>query len=98
MEIDVPEVVAERRAEFDRYEKALDANDVVTLNAMFHGDSRTILWRRREPFTVMARSNRFVSRARLPVHARYRGPSSPRTTATMRLLRRCSIAPARLRK
>ncbi len=42
MEIDLPEVVAEIRAEFDRYEKALGANDVVTLNAMFHRDPRTI--------------------------------------------------------
>ena len=42
MEIDLPEVVAEVRAEFDRYEKALGANDVATLNAMFHNDPRTI--------------------------------------------------------
>ena len=42
MEIDLPEVVAEIRAEFDRYEQALGANDVATLNAMFHRDPRTI--------------------------------------------------------
>jgi hypothetical protein len=42
VEVDLPEVVAEVRAEFDRYEAALDANDVATLNAMFHKDSRTI--------------------------------------------------------
>ena len=28
MDIDLPEVVADARAEFDRYEKALGANDV----------------------------------------------------------------------
>jgi hypothetical protein len=42
VEIDLPEVVAEVRAEFDRYEAALGANDVATLNAMFHDDPRTI--------------------------------------------------------
>jgi hypothetical protein len=42
MEIDLPEVVAEVRAEFDHYEKALGANDVAALNAMFRNDPRTI--------------------------------------------------------
>jgi hypothetical protein len=42
MDIDLPEVVAEVRAEFDRYEKALGANDVATLNSTFRKDARTI--------------------------------------------------------
>jgi hypothetical protein len=42
MDIDLPEVVAELKREFDRYETALNANDVATLNAMFHEDARTI--------------------------------------------------------
>ena len=42
MEIDLPEVIAQVRAEFDRYEAALNANDVATLDAMFHKDPRTI--------------------------------------------------------
>jgi hypothetical protein len=42
MEIDVPEVVAEVRAAFDRYEKALGDNDVAALNATFRDDPRTI--------------------------------------------------------
>jgi hypothetical protein len=42
MLIDVPEVLAEVRAEFDRYEQALVTNDVATLDAMFHDDARTI--------------------------------------------------------
>ena len=42
MQVDLPEIVAEVRAEFDRYEAALGANDVATLNAMFHKDPRTI--------------------------------------------------------
>jgi Protein of unknown function (DUF3225) len=42
MEIDVPDVVAEVKAAFERYEQALVSNDVVTLDAMFHEDIRTI--------------------------------------------------------
>ena len=42
MEIDLPEVVAEVRAAFDRYEKALVSNDIATLDALFHDDARTI--------------------------------------------------------
>ncbi|HKA79086.1 MAG TPA: oxalurate catabolism protein HpxZ [Xanthobacteraceae bacterium] len=42
MDIDRPEVVAEVTAAFARYEKALVENDVATLNALFHDDSRTI--------------------------------------------------------
>jgi hypothetical protein len=42
MDIDLPEVVAEVRAAFDRYEKALGENDVATLNATFRNDPRTI--------------------------------------------------------
>jgi hypothetical protein len=42
MEIDRPEVVAEVRAAFDRYEKALVTNDISVLDAMFRVDPRTI--------------------------------------------------------
>ena len=35
MEVDLPEVVAEVRATFDRYERALVTNDVATLNSIF---------------------------------------------------------------
>jgi hypothetical protein len=42
MQIDLPEVVAEVRAAFDRYETALGANDVATLDATFHKDPRNI--------------------------------------------------------
>jgi hypothetical protein len=42
MEIDLPDVVAEVQAAFARYEKALMANDVTALDAMFHDDPRTI--------------------------------------------------------
>jgi Protein of unknown function (DUF3225) len=42
MEIDLPEVVAEVTAAFERYEKALVSNDVATLDAIFRNDRRTI--------------------------------------------------------
>ena len=42
MEIDRPEVVAEVKAAFDRYEQALISNDVATLDTIFRNDSRTI--------------------------------------------------------
>lgn len=42
MEIDLPEVVAQVRAAFEIYEKALVGNDVAALNALFRDDPRTI--------------------------------------------------------
>ena len=42
MEIDLPDVVVEVKAAFARYEKALMANDVAELDAIFHNDPRTI--------------------------------------------------------
>jgi hypothetical protein len=42
MEIDLPDVVAEVRVAFDRYEKALVSNDVSTLDELFRDDSRTV--------------------------------------------------------
>lgn len=42
MEIDLPEIVAEVTAAFERYEAALMDNDVETLTALFANDDRTI--------------------------------------------------------
>jgi hypothetical protein len=42
MEIDRPDVVAEVEAAFERYERALVANDVAVLDAAFRNDARTI--------------------------------------------------------
>jgi len=42
MEIDLPDVVAEVRAAFERYEEALVSNDVAMLDAWFRQDARTI--------------------------------------------------------
>ena len=41
-EIDLPEVLAEVMAAFDRYEKALTTNDVAVLDDTFRVDPRTI--------------------------------------------------------
>ena len=42
MEIDLPEVVAEVKTAFGRYEKALVSNDVQTLDELFRDDPRTV--------------------------------------------------------
>jgi hypothetical protein len=42
MDVDLPEVVAEVREAFERYEQALISNDVTVLDAMFLHDDRTI--------------------------------------------------------
>ena len=42
MEIDLPDVLAEVTAQFERYEKALVSNDVAMLDELFRKDSRTL--------------------------------------------------------
>ncbi|WP_339472516.1 AtzH-like domain-containing protein, partial [Pseudomonas sp. EL_65y_Pfl1_R83] len=42
MEIDLPEVIAEVKAAFDRYEQALVTNDVAVLGELFRNDPRTL--------------------------------------------------------
>jgi hypothetical protein len=42
MDIDLPDIVAEVTAAFQRYERALMANDVATLDQIFRDDPRTI--------------------------------------------------------
>jgi hypothetical protein len=42
MDIDLPDVLAEVTAAFERYEQALVSNDVAVLDALFHADARTI--------------------------------------------------------
>jgi Protein of unknown function (DUF3225) len=48
MDVDLPEMVAEVRAAFERYEKALVVNDVDTLDELFRQDERTIRYGIRE--------------------------------------------------
>ncbi len=42
MEIDLPDVLAEVTAQFERYEKALVSNDVAVLDELFRNDPRTL--------------------------------------------------------
>jgi AtzH-like len=42
MHIDLPEVLAEVKQAFNRYEKALVGNDVAALNELFREDPRTV--------------------------------------------------------
>jgi len=42
MEIDLPDVLAEVKQQFARYEKALVTNDVAVLDELFRADSRTL--------------------------------------------------------
>jgi hypothetical protein len=42
MDIDLPDVLAEVTAQFQRYEKALVNNDVAVLDELFHKDARTL--------------------------------------------------------
>jgi hypothetical protein len=42
MEIDLPDVLGEVTAQFERYEKALVSNDVAVLDELFHRDARTL--------------------------------------------------------
>jgi hypothetical protein len=42
MEIDLPDIVAEVKAAFERYERAVVSNDVETLDQLFRDDARTI--------------------------------------------------------
>jgi hypothetical protein len=42
MDVDLPEVLAEVTAQFERYEKALVSNDVAVLDELFRPDSRTL--------------------------------------------------------
>jgi Protein of unknown function (DUF3225) len=42
MDVDLPEVLAEVTAQFERYEKALVSNDITVLDELFHPDKRTL--------------------------------------------------------
>ena len=42
MQVDLPDVLAEVTAQFERYEKALVSNDVAVLDELFRPDGRTL--------------------------------------------------------
>jgi hypothetical protein len=48
LEVDIPEIVAELRAMFERYERALTQNDIVAVNDLFWNSGSTIRFGTRE--------------------------------------------------
>jgi hypothetical protein len=66
MQVDLPEVVAEVRAEFERYERALVTNDVDALDKFFRDDPRTIRYGVNENLYGFAEIAAFRA-ARVPV-------------------------------
>jgi hypothetical protein len=66
MQVDLPDVVAEVRAEFERYERALVTNDVAALDDFFRDDPRTIRYGVNENLYGFAEIAAFRA-ARVPV-------------------------------
>jgi hypothetical protein len=66
MECDLPDVIADVKAEFERYERALVLNDLATLNELFRNDSRTIRYGATENLYGYSEIARFRA-ARSPV-------------------------------
>ena len=66
MEIDDPDIVAEVREAFDRYERALVSNDVNALDNFFRDDARTVRYGVNENLYGFAEIAAFRA-ARLPV-------------------------------
>ena len=64
MDINLPEIVAEVTAEFDRYEKALVTNDVAVLDNVFREARRPSATASTRTSTAMPRSRRSARRAR----------------------------------
>jgi hypothetical protein len=65
MDIDLPDVVAEVKDAFARYEAALVANDVAALDRLFHDGPHTIRYGGGENlYGIEAIRGRFVPRAR----------------------------------
>jgi AtzH-like len=66
LQIDIPDVVAEVRAAFERYERALITNDVATLDEMFRNDPRTIRYGQSENLYGYKEIERSGPRVRQP--------------------------------
>jgi hypothetical protein len=100
MEIDIPEIVAEVRAVFDRYEAALVGNDVATLEELFWDDPRTIRYGGTENLHGMEEIRAF-RRARSPAGLARRIERTSITTfgrdfATATILFRRDSAPGKV--
>ena len=91
MEIDLPDVLAEVRAAFDRYEKALVSNDVAVLDELFRDDPRTIRYGANEILYGYDDIKSFrAARSPVALGRKFRAPLSRPTAANSRLLRRCT--------
>src|SRR5207244_5379821 len=66
MEIDLPDVITEVKAAFERYEQALISNDVAVLGELFRNDPRTLRYGIGENLYGYAEINAFRA-ARSPV-------------------------------
>ena len=77
VEIDLPEVIAEVTAAFERYERALVANDIVSLNEIFRNDPRTIRYGAAENLYGHAEIAEFRGSRSPVLHAFSRAQSSP---------------------
>jgi hypothetical protein len=78
MQIDLPDVVAEVRTAFERYEQALVSNDVAALDGFFRDDLRTVRYGVNENLYGFAEIAAFRA-ARVPVAL---GRSLSRTVIT----------------
>jgi hypothetical protein len=78
MQIDLPDVVAEVRTAFERYEQALVSNDVAALDDFFRDDPRTVRYGVNENLYGFAEIAAFRA-ARVPVAL---GRSLSRTVIT----------------
>ncbi len=66
IEIDLPDVVAEVKAAHDRYNEAINSNDVAILDATFHNDPRTIRYGQAENLYGYNEIAAFRAAARAP--------------------------------
>ena len=83
MEINLPELLAEVRAAFDRYEAPSTSNDVATLNELFWDSPHTIRFGIGENLYGIEAIRAFrAARAAVDLGANWRAPSSPPTAAT----------------
>jgi hypothetical protein len=99
MESDLPDVIAEVKTEFERYERALVSNDVAALNKLFHNTRARSATAAPRTFTGIPRLRPFVLRDHLSdLNVLCRELSLVVMGATVPLPRRFIIGRMRLKK
>lgn len=73
LEVDLPDVLAELTAAFDRYERALIGNDIATLNELFWESPQTLRYGARA-------TERLYGHAEIAAFRFRRGPTDQRRT------------------